>query len=111
MAQLRQDYQQFLAREAEVLMVGPDGPRAFQRYWKQEEMPFVGMADVGSKIADMFFQEFNLLKLGRMPALFVVDKQGFIRFKHYGKSIADIPENDEVIKVLDQINKKVLKNE
>jgi len=103
MAQLRQDYSKFTQREAEILVVGPDGPRAFKRFWEAEQMNFIGLADVGSKVADLYYQEFNLLKLGRMPALFVVDKSGFIRFVHYGQSLADIPENDDILAVLDQL--------
>ncbi len=35
--------------------------------------------------AKQYFQEFNLLKFGWVPALFVVDKNGVIRFAHYGE--------------------------
>ncbi len=103
MAQLRQDYSKFSQRQAEIIAVGPDGPRAFKRFWEAEEMNFIGLADVGSKVADLYYQEFNLLKLGRMPALFIVDKAGTVRFVHYGQSLADIPENDAILTVLDQL--------
>jgi peroxiredoxin len=44
-AQLRQDYDEFIARDAEVLVIGPDGPRAFIRTWQTEGFPFPGLAD------------------------------------------------------------------
>jgi peroxiredoxin len=50
-------------------------------------------------------QEFKILKLGRMPALLVVDKNGIIQYAHYGDNMHDIPENDEVLQVLKNINK------
>lgn len=103
MAQLRQDRAEFDKRGAEVIILGPDGPRAFVRYWDENEMPFIGLADVGSKVADRYAQEVNLMKLGRMPALFIVDKQGAIRFIHYGKSMSDIPANETVFQALDQL--------
>ena len=103
MAQLRKDYQEFVKRGAEILMLGPDGPNAFQRVWESEEMPFIGLADVRSKVADTFIQEVALLKLGRMPALFVIDPEGNIQYAHYGNSMSDIPANTEVLKVLDLI--------
>jgi len=103
MAQLRQDYQEFVKRGAALVVIGPDGPRAFKRYWAENEMPFTGLADVGSVVADMYDQEVNLIKLGRMPALFVIDKAGLIRYQHYGKSMSDIPANNVVFQVVDQL--------
>jgi peroxiredoxin Q/BCP len=100
MAQLRQDYAKFQHLDAEVVAVGPDGPNAFRRFWESEQMPFIGLADVGSKVAELYNQEVNIFKLGRMPALLVVDKQGVIRYHHYGRSMADIPANSEVLEVL-----------
>ncbi len=103
MAQLRQDQAEFVRRGVEVIILGPDGPRAFKRYWSEHEMPFIGLADVGSKVADRYAQEVNLIKLGRMPALFIIDKQGKIRFVHYGEAMSDIPPNDLVLEALDQL--------
>jgi peroxiredoxin Q/BCP len=63
-------------------------------------MPFTGLSDVGSKIADLYSQEVNLLKLGRMPALFVIDRDGRVVYSHHGSSMSDIPSNEEVLGVL-----------
>src|SRR5512136_2853175 len=104
MAQLRQDYPEFVKRNAEVVTVGPDGPNAFKRYWQTESIPYIGLADIGNKVADQFNQEVNLWKLGRMPAMFVLDRKGVIRYQHYGDSMSDIPEDVEILKVLDQLN-------
>lgn len=86
-----------------MIIVGPDGPRAFKRYWSENDMPFIGLADIGSKVADRYAQEVNLIKLGRMPALFIVDREGRIRFIHYGKAMSDIPPNQIVLEALDQL--------
>jgi peroxiredoxin Q/BCP len=104
MAQLRLDYQKFVERDAVILAVGPDGPKAFQRFWESEKMPFTGLSDVGNATAKQYFQEYNLLKFGWVPALFIVDKTGMIRFSHYGESMSDIPENNSVLAMLDEIN-------
>jgi peroxiredoxin len=105
MAQLRQDYQEFVKRGVEVLIIGPDGPNAYKRYWAQEQMPFTGLADIGNKIADKYHQEVNLLKAGRMPAMFIVDKEGVIRYSHYGNAMWDIPENREILARIDNLLK------
>ncbi len=88
-----------------LLSLGPDGPRAFQKYWQENDIPFPGMPDLHSKVAERYAQEVNLFKLGRMPALFVIDKQGVIRYAHYGESMSDIPSTSEVLAVLDSLEK------
>jgi peroxiredoxin len=103
---LRQDYAEFGKRNTEVLAMGPDGPNAFRKYWAENDMPFIGMADIKSRVADTYYQEIKLLKFGRMPAIFVIDLQGIIRYVHYGDNMADIPTDEEVFAVLDDINKK-----
>ena len=105
MAQLRQEYSEFAARDAEVVVVGPEDQSAFQAYWAEENLPFVGLADPEHSVADRFGQEVNLLRMGRMPALVVVGKDGAIRYQHYGHSMRDIPPNREILDVLDNLNR------
>ena len=106
MAQLRQDYQEFVDREAEVVVVGPDGAQAFQNYWQKEKLPFVGLADPTHTVAQRYGQEVSLLRFGRMPALMVIDKAGQVRYAHYGGSMSDIPPNVEILGVVDELNQE-----
>jgi hypothetical protein len=62
------------------------------------------LPDPRHTVADLYKQQVKLIKLGRMPALLVVDKEGLIRYEHYGDSMQDIPENAIVIKLLDELN-------
>jgi hypothetical protein len=39
-----------------------------------------------------------------MPLVMAVDAQGLIRFAHYGASMADIPSNEELLGVIEQLN-------
>jgi peroxiredoxin len=104
MAQLRQDYQEFVKRGAEVIVVGPEDATAFANYWLKHDLPFVGLPDPKASVLKLYGQEVNLFKLGRMPAQVIVDKAGVARFVHYGHSMSDIPENVEVLALLDQLN-------
>jgi len=104
MAQLRQDYQDFVKRQAQVIVVGPEDAKAFAAYWHQHDLPFVGLPDPKASVLKLYGQEVNLFKLGRMPAQVIVDKAGVARFVHYGHSMSDIPENAEVLALLDQLN-------
>ncbi len=104
MAQLRQDYGEFVARDAEIVVVGPEDAEAFERYWTQENLPFVGLPDPKNSVLKLYGQEVKLFKLGRMPAQVLVDKQGTARDVHYGHSMSDIPPNEELLALLDELN-------
>jgi peroxiredoxin len=106
MAQLRQEHQKFIDRGAELIAVGPEGPRAFATWWHEHKMPFTGIPDPQHKIAKLYGQRIKLTKWGRMPALVVIDKQGMIRYAHYGEDMTDIPTDDEILAFLDKLNKE-----
>ncbi len=106
MAPLRQDYQEFVERDAAVLVVGPDTPSAFKDYWRRQDLPFVGLADPDHTVANRYGQEVKLLKFGRLPAMMVVDKQGMVRYRHYGASMQNIPPNSQILALLDALNQK-----
>lgn len=100
---MRQDYQEFARRGVEVIAIGPEGPDEFRRYWETKRIPFVGLADPTHGVARLFGQEVNLLKLGRMPALVVVDARGSIRHRHYASWMSDIPPNSDVLAIVDRL--------
>jgi peroxiredoxin Q/BCP len=106
MAQLRQDYREFVARDAEVVVVGPEDQRAFRDYWRKEDLPFVGLADPTHAVAGLYGQEVKLLKFGRMPAQMIIDNGGQVRYAHYGSSMQDIPSNLQILALLDELNQE-----
>jgi peroxiredoxin Q/BCP len=106
MAQLRQDYQKFIQRNTEIIAIGPEGTKSFADWWHNHQMPFIGIADPEHAIAKMYGQQVKLLKLGRMPASLLIDKNGYIRYKHFGRSMSDIPENQQVLSLIDRLNKE-----
>jgi peroxiredoxin len=106
MAQLRQDYDKFSAQDTEIVVVGPEDGTAFFNYWKKHNLPFIGLPDPAHTVLKRFGQEVNLFKFGRMPAQVVIDKKGLARFVHYGHNAADIPANEEVLKLLETMNEE-----
>jgi peroxiredoxin len=101
MAQLRQDYKEFIRRDTEVIVVGPDNGQAFSSFWHDHDLPFIGLPDQKASVLKQYGQEVNLFKLGRMPAQVIVDKDGMVRFVHYGHSMEDIPSNAEILELLE----------
>lgn len=106
MAQLRQGYQEFRQRSAEIIVVGPEGPKSFSHYWEKNGLPFIGLPDPEHRVLKLFGQEVRLFKLGRLPAQVVIDRQGVARYAHYGKSMADIPPNEEILGILDHLEEE-----
>jgi peroxiredoxin len=104
LARLRDEYYKFTRRGAEILAVGPNPLAAFQQYWQNESIPFIGLPDPGHSVARIYRQEVNLFKMGRMPLNCVIDTKGYVRFAHYGHSMSDIPTNDELLHVIDELN-------
>jgi len=106
MAQLRQDHEKFQKEDAIILVVGPEDAKAFEDYWQKEDLPFTGLPDPDHHILKLYGQEIKIFKFGRMPAQAIVDKDGIVRYVHYGNSMSDIPENSEILELLQTLNEK-----
>jgi peroxiredoxin Q/BCP len=104
MAQLRQDYDKFVAQDTEILVVGPENEKAFLNYWQKNDLPFTGLPDPKHSVLKLYGQEVNLFKFGRMPAQVAIDKTGMARFVHYGHDATDIPPNTEILELLQTMN-------
>ena len=98
---MKQDFREFTSRNTTIVVVAPHSAEKVEKFWKEEELPMIGVPDKDGKLARLYGQEWKLLKLGRMPALYVVDRKGTLAFAQYGKSMSDIPGNSEMLKVLD----------
>jgi peroxiredoxin len=104
MVQLRQDFAEFEKRETAILVVGPENGAAFEAYFRKNDLPFTGLPDPSHSVLKTYGQQINLFKFGRMPAQVLVDKTGMARFVHYGHDMTDIPPNEEMLALIDEIN-------
>ena len=106
MAQLRLDHKEFHQADAVILVVGPEDANAFSKYWRDNDLPFTGLPDPDHSVLKLYGQQIKLFKFGRMPAMAVIDKQGVVRYVHYGNSMSDIPDNAQVLRVLQLLNQE-----
>jgi peroxiredoxin len=106
MAQLRQDYDEFVAQDTEVVVVGPEGAEAFSMYWKQNKLPFIGLPDPTHTVLKRYGQEVKLFKFGRQPAQVTIDRNGQVSFVQYGHDPRDIPSNEEILTLLKAMNER-----
>ena len=103
MAQLRQEFTEFVKRETTILVVGPENAGAFARYFSENDLPFTGLPDPLHTVLTLYGQRIDLFKFGRMPAQLLVDKAGIVRFVHYGHDMTDIPKNSEMLDLIDSL--------
>lgn len=103
MMQLHQDYSQFLKRNTKIVVIGPEKSEKFKDYFEAHGLEFYGLPDPQKKVLKLYGQKIKLLKLGRMPAQMLIDKEGILRYIHYGHSMKDIPENSEILQLIDSL--------
>jgi peroxiredoxin Q/BCP len=106
MAQLRQDYKEFVVRNAEVLIVSPEDEAQVVSFWEKERMPMPGLVDPGHEVANQYGQKVSLLQMGRLPTLLVLDRSGAVRYEHRGSNMMDIPQNKQLLALLDELNRE-----
>jgi len=100
MARLRRDHSKFEAADAVVVVVGPEDRSAFEKYWRENDLPFIGLPDPKHGVLKMYGQQIKIFRMGRMPAQVLVDRNGIARYVHYGHDMADIPTNEDILERL-----------
>ena len=109
MAQLRRDYDDFLKRNTDIVALGPEDQASFDDFWRSHNMPFTGLADPEHKVENLYSQHIAFLT-GRMPSIYIIDRDGRIRYIHHGESMSDISPNAEILGLLDMINAEYSKD-
>jgi peroxiredoxin Q/BCP len=97
---LRRDYQGFQDLNAEVVSVGQHSLGEFLRFWEKEALPFIGLPDVKEKVARLYCQKIVFQKLGRLPAIFIVSRSGYVVYANYCPDVHSIPGNETLLRIL-----------
>lgn len=61
-------------------------------------MPFQAVSD--PKLLQLLGQETNWLKMGRMPTVIAIDRDGRVVYEHHGRSMSDLPDFQVVLEAL-----------
>jgi peroxiredoxin Q/BCP len=94
---MRDDISKFEQAGAKIIVVGRHTPEEMAEYWKENNLPYMGIPDPDTKLGKLYKQQWKAMKLGLMPAMFVIGKNGKISFLHYSSSMKDIPENSKTL--------------
>jgi peroxiredoxin Q/BCP len=97
---LRDDIEKFGEVGATVVAVAPDTVEGVARYLSRNPLPYTVVADPDHRVFDVYDVHSRLVSLGQRPAVFVVDRDGVVRFDAVGTQQWQIPSNNEVLAVL-----------
>jgi len=102
---LGKDFEKFNELDTVLYAILPDKLENAQKFESEFAKEYPIYYDDKKKVNKMLKQEVKPLKLGRMPALLIIDKQAIIRYAYYSDSMDDIPENEEIFNVIKKLNK------
>ena len=97
---MRDDHAQFVDAGASVVAVAPESTEAVDRYISQHPVPYTILSDADHAVFDAYDVASRAMSLGQRPALFVIDRDGIVRFDTVGTQQWQIPTNQQVLQVL-----------
>ncbi len=97
MMQLHQDRNLFAQKNIKVIVICPETIEGIEQFLTGHELAFDLVADNDHTLATKYGQKVVLLKLGRMPAQLIINKEETVVFRHYAKNMVDIIENKEIL--------------
>jgi peroxiredoxin len=100
---LRDDIERFTAAGARVVAIAPDTADGVAKFVQGNDYPFSLLPDEDHVVFDAYDVVSTMMSLGQRPALFVVDREGVVRFDSIGTQQWQIPSNDNVLAVLSSL--------
>lgn len=77
-----------------------DSRQAAHDYFQEHPIPFPCLVDSQGSLYHRYEVKSTLLSLGQRPALFVIDREGIVRFAYLGSQQWEIPGNKEVLNIV-----------
>ena len=100
---MRDRYGEFEARGAKVLAVAPDTVENARIYFEREDMPFPCLPDPDRRVYRLYDVKSSPISLGQRPGLFILDKEGAVRYAYVGWQQWEIPNVDDTLRQLDAL--------
>lgn len=97
---MRDDIERFTQAGARVVAIAPDSSEGVAKFVDGNAYPFSLLADTDHSVFDAYDVISTMMSLGQRPAVFVVDRDGVVRFDSIGTQQWQIPSNDNVLRVL-----------
>ena len=100
---MRDRYSEFQERGAQVIAIAPDTLDNARRYFETNDIPFPCLPDPDREVFRLYDVRSALVSLGQRPALFIIDKDGIVRYAYLGWQQWEIPSVDETLEQLDAL--------
>lgn len=97
---MRDDYHRFADLGAEILAVAPHDVAECARHAAAAQLPFPVLADPRRRVFARYDVRWALGSLGQRPGLYVIDRDGIVRYALLGAQQWEIPSNADVLAAL-----------
>jgi peroxiredoxin Q/BCP len=101
---LRARYAEFQSRGAEVIAIAPDTLENARAYFETNDIPFPCLPDPERAVFRRYDVRSAAISLGQRPGLFVIDREGVVRYAYLGWQQWEIPSVDETLRRLDALS-------
>ena len=96
---MAEQHQEFSKSGVQVIAVAHDTVANARSYLQRHRLPFLCLLDPDHYVYDQYQVESKLMSLGQRPGLFVIDREGIVRFAHIGWQQWDILSCEQVLEV------------
>jgi peroxiredoxin Q/BCP len=100
---LRDRISEFEERGTQVLAIAPDTLENARNYFEKNDLPFAALADPDRAVFRQYDVKSTLVSLGQRPALFIIDREGVVRYAYLGWQQWEIPSVDETLQQIDAL--------
>ncbi len=100
--QLHKDKHEFEKRSIKVVVICPEKLNNIHKFLSSEFLDLEFVSDPKHILANKYNQQVKILKLGRLPAQIILDKNGKKVFEHFANSMRDIVENHKIFDIVDK---------
>ncbi len=101
---MRDRFEEFKQRDATVIAIAPDTLEHARSFFETHELPFTALPDPDREVYRQYDVNSAMISLGQRPGLFVIDKDGIVRFAYLGWQQWEIPSVDETLRELDALS-------
>ena len=100
---MRDSIAEFERRDAQLLAIAPDTLEHAGTYFQRNDIPFHCLADPDRRVFRQYDVKSAMVSLGQRPGLFIVDREGAVRYAHLGWQQWEIPSVDETLAQVDAL--------
>jgi len=123
-ADFEKDYEKFKALQSEIIAVSTDTPEEAKKTREKSQARFPILIDSDNEVVNLYgvatqkreLKDIPAILHGKkagtyaMPAVFIIDTKGIIRYSYVGKSFTDRPNNEELLKKLSELQSQSTHN-